>query len=627
MRTLLGLFFITSTALASPGPQPLSVTSAIPAAKDVPYPGTLKIAVDATDTARHVYKVREELPVAAGDVTLLYPRWIPGAHAPEGTIDRLAGLVITANGKRLDWTRDVSDVFAFHVTAPAGTLVIEFQYLSPVAHNVGAPEIARELLVLDWPQVTLYPAGYFTRQIPVEATVRVPVGWKIATALDQIAPGTFKVVPVETLLDSPVHAGRFYKKYDLAPAGDKTAVAFELMADRQEAVELKPEVVTLQRNLVAQAYKLFGTKHYDHYNFLYALSDEIGTESTIEHHRGAEYVDLLDTFADWEHTSAWRDTFAHEYVHSWDGKFRRPADLWTADYNTAPMRNSLLWVYEGGTEYWGSVLTARSGLWTKQQALDEFAIYVARMQQQAGRSWRPLQDTTNDEIVNPRRPMSWASQQRFEDYYVEGALIWLDADTLIRERTGNKKSLDDFARAFFGDHDRDYTPLTYQFDDVVKALNGVYAYDWTTFLRTRLTQLGKVPLDGLARSGYKLAFTAEPTEHWKNGEELRIKGVDHSFSVGIVVDKEALLTYVAWDSPAAKAGITVGMKLLAVDGLQYEASRLARAIAAKKPFELILVSGEVYVTKRVDYRGGLRYPRLVRDPSHPALLDDILTAR
>ncbi len=627
MRTLLALFFITSSALASPGPQPLAVTSTIPAAKDVPYPGTLKIAVDTTDTARHVYKVREELPVAAGDVTLLYPRWIPGAHAPEGTIDRLAGLVITANGKRLDWTRDVSDVFAFHVTAPAGTLVIEFQYLSPVARTVGAPEIARELLVLDWPQVTLYPAGYFTRQIPVEATVRVPDGWKIATALDQIAPGTFKVVPVETLLDSPVHAGRFYKKYDLAPAGDKIAVALELMADRQDAVELKPEVVTLQRNLVAQAYKLFGTKHYDHYNFLYSLSDELGTESTIEHHRGAEYVDLLDTFADWEHTSAWRDTFAHEYVHSWDGKFRRPADLWTADYNTAPMRNSLLWVYEGGTEYWGSVLTARSGLWTKQQALDEFAIYVARMQQQAGRSWRPLQDTTNDEIVNPRRPMSWVSQQRFEDYYVEGALIWLDADTLIREKTGNKKSLDDFARAFFGDHDRDYTPLTYQFDDVVKALNGVYAYDWTTFLRTRLTQLAKVPLDGLARSGYKLVFTAEPTEHWKNGEEVRLKGVDHSFSVGFVVDKEAMLTYVAWDSPAAKAGLTVGMKLLAVDGLQYEAGRLARAIAAKKPFELILVSGEVYVTKRVDYRGGLRYPRLVRDPSHPALLDDILMAR
>ena len=627
MRTLLGLMFLAGTALASPGPQPLPVTSDIPAAKDVPCPGTMKIAVDTTDTARHVYKVREEIPVAAGNVTLLYPRWIPGTHAPEGTIDRFAGLVITANGKRLDWTRDVNDVFAFHVTAPAGTLVVEYQYLSPVARNVGAPEIARELLVLDWPQVTLYPAGYFTRQIPVEASVRVPNGWSIATALDQTAPGKFKVVPVETLLDCPVHAGHYYKRYDLTPAGDKTAVAFDLMADRAEAIELKPEVVTLAKKLVEQAYKLFGAKHYDHYNFLFSLSEELGVESTIEHHRGAEYVDLIDAFADWEHSSAWRDTLAHEYVHSWDGKFRRPADLWTADYNTAPMRNSLLWVYEGGTEYWGAVLTARAGLWTKQQALDEFAIYVARMQQEAGRSWRPLQDTTNDEIVNPRRPMSWVSQQRFEDYYVEGALIWLDADTLIREKTGNKKSLDDFARAFFGDHDRDYTPLTYQFDDVVKTLNGVYAYDWATFLHTRLTQLAKVPLDGLARSGYKLDFTAEPTEHWKNAEAFRLKGVDHSFSLGIVVDKEDMITYVAWDSPAAKAGVTQGMKLLAVDGLHYEAGRLAKAIAAKKPIELILVSGEVYSTKKVEYRGGLRYPRLVRDPSHPALLDDILTAR
>lgn len=628
MRTsyLLGLTLLAGTAIASPGPQPVPQPAPRPAPKDIPYPGTMKIAVDTTDVAHHIYKVREEIPVAAGEVTLLYPRWIPGAHAPEGTIDRFAGLVITQNGKRLEWKRDVADVFAFHVTATAGTLVVEYQYLSPVGRFVGPPEIARELLVLDWPQVTLYPAGYFTRQIPVEPSVRVPDGWKIATALDQAAPGKFKVTTIETLLDCPIHAGRYYQRYDLTPAGDRTPVFLDLMADRPEAVAIKPDIVALQRKLIEQTYKLFGAKHYDHYDFLFALSEEIEGNSTIEHHRGAEYVDAIDTFADWEHTTPWRDTFAHEYVHSWDGKWRRPADLWTPDFNT-PMRNSLLWVYEGGTEYLASVLTARAGLWTKQIALDEFATYIAREQQSAGRAWRPLQDTTNDEIINPRRPMSWPAYQRFEDYYVEGALIWLDADTLIREKTGNKKSLDDFARAFFGDHDRDYTPAVYTFDDVVKALNGVYAMDWATFLRSRLDSVGKLPLDGVVRSGYKLDFDNKPSEHWKNMEATRLKGVDHSFSLGIALDKDANVGFVAWDSPAAKAGIVAGMKLLAVNGLQYDPGRLLKALAAKQPIELILQKGEVYATKKIDYRGGPRYPHLVRDAAKPALLDDILAPK
>jgi predicted metalloprotease with PDZ domain len=628
MRTsFLGLTLVASTVLASPGPQPAAQPPAVPAAKDTPYPGTMKIFVDTTDTAHHIYRVREEIPVTAGDVTLFYPRWIPGAHAPEGTIDRFAGLTITAGGRRLEWKRDVADVFAFHVTAPAGTLVVEYQYLSPVGRFVGPPEIGRELLVLDWPQVTLYPAGYFTRQIPVEPSVKVPDGWKIATALDQSSPGKFKVTTLETLLDCPIHAGHYYQRYDLTPAGDKTPVFLDLMADRPEALALKPDVVALEKKLIEQTYKLFGAKHYDHYDFLFSLSEELEGYSTIEHHRGAEYVDQIDTFADWEHTTPWRDTFAHEYVHSWDGKWRRPADLWTADLNSAPMRNSLLWVYEGGTEYLASVLTARAGLWTKQIALDEFAMYVAREQQSVGRTWRPLQDTTNDEIVNPRRPMSWPAYQRFEDYYVEGALIWLDADTLIREKTGNKKSLDDFARAFFGDHDRDYTPLVYTFDDVVATLNGVYAYDWKTFLRTRLDQIGKLPLDGITRGGYKLEFTAEPSEHWKNMEAVRLKGVDHSYSLGIAIDKEAIVGFVAWDSPAAKAGIVAGMKLLAVNGLQFDPGRLLKALNAKQPIELILQKGEVYVTKKIDYRGGPRYPHLVRDTSHPALLDDILAPK
>ena len=624
-----------STVQASPGPTPLATPSTIAPPKDTPYPGTIALTVDTTDVAHRIYKVHEEIPVAAGDVVLFYPRWLPGTHSPAGPIDRFAGLSISARGARLEWTRDVLDTFAFHVPVPAGatTISVDFSYLSPVGRSIGTQEVGREMLVLDWNSVVLYPAGYFTRQIPIAATIRVPDGWHVATALESAsavgATTTFKPIPVETLVDSPLHAGRYYKRYDLAP-GDKTHVVLELMADRADLLEVSPKVVELYRQLVQQAYRLFGAKHYDHYSFLLALSDELGIDTTLEHHRSAEYGEQAEALGDWDKTAAGRDVVAHEYVHSWDGKFRRPADLWTPNFNT-PMRNSLLWVYEGGTQYWGSVLTARAGLWTKEQALDDLAGSVAAMQAQAGRAWRPLQDTTNDEIINPRRPMSWPSLQRFEDYYVEGALIWLDADTLIRDKTGGKKSLDDVAHLFFGIDDGSFVPVTYTFDDVVKALDATVHHDWATFLRSRLDNVGHAPLDGIARGGYKLVFTTEPGDYWKSLEDFRIKGVNHGYSIGVVVDKDAFVTYVAWDSPAAKAGVTIGMKLLAVDGLAYDPGRLTSAIArspkTKAPIELILTQGEVFKTVRVDYHAGLRYPHLVRDTSKPALLDDILAPR
>jgi predicted metalloprotease with PDZ domain len=624
-------------ANASPGPQGLAPPPSLPAPADRPYPGTLKLSVDVTDLDRRVVKVHEDIPVtSAGDLVLFYPRWLPGTHAPEGPIDRLAGLVIQSKGASLAWVRDPGDVFAFHVPVPAGatTVSIDFHYLSPVHRGVGRTEIGRDVLALDWNAVVLYPAGYFVRQIPVEATIVVPDGWRSASALEPASAAgartTFKPVSVETLVDSPLHAGRYYARYDLAP-GDKTPVALDLMADRADLVALSPAIVDRYRALVQQAYRLFGGKHYNHYDFLVALSDEVSGDTTLEHHRSAEYGEPVNDFVDWDKTASERDVFAHEYVHSWDGKFRRPADLWTPDFQAA-MRNSLLWVYEGGTQYWGTVLTARAELWTKQQTLDSLAMMVAGLQRNAGRSWRPLADTTNDEIINPRRPMSWPTWQRFEDYYSEGAMIWLDADTLIREKTGGAKSLDDFARAFFGIEDGSYVPVAYTFDDVVKTLNAVYPNDWATFLRSRLeAHTGGPPLDGLRRGGYRLVFTAEPSEIWRSEEETRTHNVDHSYSLGLIVDKDNVVSFVAWDSPAAKAGVTAGMKILAVDGLAYEADRLKksiqRAAGAKSPIELIVQLDQRFRTLRVDYHGGLRYPHLERDPSRPAMLDDILAPR
>jgi predicted metalloprotease with PDZ domain len=633
----IALLLSTTTTAASPGPTPAAPNAPIPLSRDEPYPGTLLLSVDATDVDRRIIAVHEEVPVSGGkELILVYPRWLPGTHSPEGTIDRLAGLVITAGNARLLWMRDTAEVTAFHVPMPAGVnkVSVDFTYLSPVSRAVGRTEVSRLQLAVDWNSVILYPAGYFTRQIPVEASIHVPEGWTLATALDVASEEgertRFKTVSVETLVDSPLRAARYGRAYPLAPTGP-VPVTLNVMADRADLVTVKPELIELYRALVQQAYRLFGGQHYDHYNFLLQLSDDIGWDTTLEHHRSAEYGEPIADFTEWAKTAAYRDVIPHEYVHSWDGKFRRPADLWTPDFHT-PMRDSLLWVYEGGTQYWGEVLTARAGLWTRQQALDALAMSVAALELQPGRSWRTIQDTTNDEIINPRRPQSWPSWQRFEDYYPEGALIWLDADTLIREKTLGKRSLDDFARAFFGIENGSFVPVTYTFEDVVNALNAVLPYDWTGFLRSRLDGHGPgAPLDGLRRGGYRLVFTEEPSEYWKSVETTRTKSVDHTYSLGVVVDNEAIVSSVRWDGPAFKAGLTAGSKLIAVDGLAYEPERLQSAISRTKinagPVDLLVRVGDRYRTVRVDYHGGLRYPHLERDRSQKPLLDEILAPR
>jgi predicted metalloprotease with PDZ domain len=634
----LAVVLTTSTFASSPGPQPAPPNPALPISRDEPYPGMLQLLVDARDVERRIITVHEEVPAVPGaELILMYPRWLPGTHSPEGPIDRLAGIVVSAGGTRLPWTRDTVDVSAFHIAVPAGAdkVSVDFTYLSPVSHAAGRTEMSSLQLALDWNSVVLYPAGYFTRQIPVEASIRVPDGWTVATALEVAAEEggrtRFKAVPVETLVDSPLRAARYARAYSLGPASDSVPVTFNVMADRPDLIAVKPEIIELHRALVLQAYRLFGGRHYNHYNFLLQLSDDIGWDTTLEHHRSAEYGEPITDFTDWEKTAAYRDVIPHEYVHSWDGKFRRPADLWTPDFHT-PMRDSLLWVYEGGTQYWGEVLTARSGLWTRQQALDALAMTVAALDSLPGRTWRSVQDTTNDEIINPRRPQSWPSWQRFEDYYPEGALIWLDADTLIREKTQGKRTLDDFARAFFGIEDGSYVPVTYTFDDVVKALNAVMPYDWAGFLRTRLDGHGPgAPLDGLHRGGYRLVFTDTPSDYWKSVEATRTKSVDDIYSLGLVVDSDSVVTSVLWDGPAFKAGLIAGAKLIAVNGLAYEPERLQSAIARTKgsaaPVELLVRVGDRFRSIRVLYQGGLRYPHLERDPAQKPLLDDILTPR
>lgn len=636
-RSLLVLpvvFLLGGAVLPETSPLAQPMPPEIAAPRDIAYRGTIRLAVDATDTARHIVKVRETIPVAPGRVTLLFPRWLPGTHAPAGRIDQLAGLVFRANGTRLNWRRDTLDGFAYHVEVPegAGELDIEFQSLTPVDREQGRMVMTPDMMNLQWQNFVLYPAGYFASRIEVEASVTIPKGFQLAGALDKKSEKDglieFQPVSLETLIDSPLYAGRYFKTFDIS-AGEMVPVRLNVMADRPELLEAKPEYIETHRNLVRQAYRLFGGHHYDRYDFLLSLSNQMGGIG-LEHHRSSENGTTPTYFTEWDRNADTRDLLAHEFTHSWNGKFRRPADLWTANYNM-PMRDSLLWVYEGQTQYWGYVLAARSGLLSKQQALDAIAATAAVYDARKGREWRPLQDTTNDPILTNRRPIAWRSWQRSEDYYSEGELIWLDADTLIREMTGDKKSLDDFAKIFFGIRDGSYVPATYTFEDVVKNLNAAAPHDWAKFLRDRLDSYGVgAPLDGIARGGYKLVFTDTPTDFGK-ASETRRRVVDLTYSLGFVIGEGARLTDVLWEGPAFEAGLTTGTQIVAVNGFAYDADSLRDVVKQSKtsssPIELIVRNGDRYRTITMNYKGGLRYPHLERVENVPARLDAILAAK
>jgi predicted metalloprotease with PDZ domain len=641
MRAITALFVsatLISRALGAPPqaplPQPAAPTAPIAAPKDLPYPGTITLAVDASNVTQFIFTVHETIPVAKGAaLTLLYPEWRPGNHSPSARsrISRMAGLAITANGVPVPWSRDPVNVYAFHVALPPKTtsVDVDFQYLAPPSGDYGRPETTTNILTLDWDAVVLYPAGYYARQIPIEPRLKVPEGWQMASALQRgEAQGNeahYHPTTLETLVDSPVYAGAHTARIDLDP-GAKVPVYLDLFADRPELLAATPAQVDAHRSLVQQAYRLFGARHYDHYDFLVTVSDTL-PPSGVEHHRSSFDGVFANYFTEWDKSASVHSLLPHEFSHSWNGKYRRPADLWTANYNE-PMRDSLLWVYEGQTNYWGSVLSARSGLWTKQQALDDLAAITARYQAEPGRMWRSLQDTTEQPIVDYRGPLPWRSWQRSVDYYDVGNLIWLDVDTLIRERSQGQRSLDDFARQFFGVNDGSYSELTYTFTDIVAALNRVQPYDWADFLRQRLDAVNAdAPTAGVNRGGYRLVFTDTPSALYKS-EEDRGKVTALTYSVGLTLEKDGKIKEVLWNSPAFKAGLAPGTQIVAVDAVAFDPDRIKEVIKAAQhstaATSLIVREGDHFRTVALDYHGGLRYPHLERDPDRPALLDAIL---
>jgi predicted metalloprotease with PDZ domain len=620
------VLLLLSMSLLASAADSESTIRPIPPALDVARPGLIRLSVDASDVTRGIFHVTEIVPVtASGPLTLLYPEWIPGKHRPFGDASKLAGLTVTANGRPVSWRRDPLDVFAFHIDVPPGTAEVElrFQFLSATAEAQGRIVATPDLLNLQWESVSLYPAGHYTRRIMVAPVVRYPDGWTAASALEVEAKDgatvRYKAVDYETLVDSPVMAGAHARIETLAPG-----VRLNIFADQPEQLAATEEQLQLHRNLVTQALKLFGGRHYDRYDFLLALSSRLGGIG-LEHQRSSENGVEPAYFTDWKGSLDDHDLLPHEYVHSWNGKYRRPAGHWTPDFRT-PMQDELLWVYEGQTQFWGCVLAARAGLLSKEDTLASFALVAATYEARAGRKWRPLLDTTNDPVVSGRRPKGWTSWQRNEDYYQEGQLLWLEADSLIRELSGGARSLEDFARAFFGLNDGDLGVLTYTFEDVVRTLNQVQPYDWAAFLRERVESVREhAPLDWLARAGYRLVFTDTPTDFFKAVEKKR-KVTDLTYSGGLILGKEGEVSGVLWDSPAFAAGLTVGSRLVALNGRTFDADKFKAAIKARQPLSLLVRSGDVFRTVELQYDGGLRYPRLERIPGSTAAGLDLLLA-
>lgn len=593
----------------------------------------MELEIDASDTRRAVYRVKQTIPVPQGQTTLslLFPEWLPGNHAPRGPISQLSNIRFMAGGKPLAWKRNPLDVYQFDVTVPSGTRAVtaEFIHTSPLASSEGRITMTQEMLNLQWEKMSLYPAGHYTRRIAVRPTVKFPAGWEVFTALDgKRASGgtvTWAETDYQTLVDSPVFAGKYAKDWTVARDARLDAVA-----DKPAQLAIKPEHLKTFSNLFDEADALFGGRPFDHYDTLLAMTDRMGGIG-LEHQRSSENQYEPDSLVKWDEMDWDRNVVAHELVHAWNGKYRRPEGLWTADYRT-PMQNNLLWVYEGQTQFWGWVLAARSGLQKKETVLGMFAAAAATYSEgQPGRAWRSVEDTTLDPIISARRPLPYGSLQRSEDYYVEGALVWLEADQVIRKGTGGRRGLDDFARAFFSATPGDPGQRTYDFDEVVRTLNGVYSYDWATFLDTRLRQSNQpAPLAGLTAAGYRLVWKDTPNPYDK-GRYENAKSTNLTYSLGMILDKDGKVTGALWDGPAFDAGLVTGAQIVAVNGEAYSKEALFDAIkaakGAKDPIRLLVKRGTMFDTVDVDYHGGLRWPWLEPVASGEQGLDRLLAAR
>ena len=589
----------------------------------------MKLNVDATDAPRHILHASMNIPAKPGPMTLLYPEWIPGEHGPTGPIVDLVGLKITASGKTIPWSRDTVNMYAFHVTVPEGTSALDviFDFITPPETGgfTSGASATTELAVLNWNQVLLYPQGVPSDQMRLQANLKVPNGWKYGTALPIARESgneiQFQPSSLTTLIDSPVSAGAHYRTIELGP-GHYLHVA----GDSDRAIELSDDLIEHYKNLVLETGALFGSRHYRNYHFLLTLSDHVASFG-LEHHESSDDRIAERGMIDEVTRKVNADLLPHEFTHSWNGKYRRPAGLATPDY-AEPMKGGLLWVYEGLTQYLGEILTPRSGLLTGDEFREELAITAAALDRKSGRAWRPLEDTAVAAQLLYNARDDYAGYRRGVDYYDEGTLIWLEVDVLIRELSKGSKSLNDFCKAFHGGPGGAPALKTYTFEDVVAGLNSVQAYDWADFLHKRVESTAPhAPLGGIENGGWKLTYDATRSEMWRDREEDS-KIYNMNYSIGLKVSEEGNISDVVYGGPAQKAGVSPSTKLIAVNGKQYVPIVLREAVqsamTSTAPIELLVKNGEYYQTIKVDYHGGEMYPHLTRDDSRADLLSKII---
>ncbi|HEY7212015.1 MAG TPA: hypothetical protein VH477_17205 [Bryobacteraceae bacterium] len=594
---------------------------------------SIRLDLDLRDAPRKMLHAQVVIPVHAGPLTLVYPQWIPGEHAPSGPVDSLAGIVISTRGQTLAWRRDDVDMFAIHVDVPQGVdqLVVKLDFLATAAasgFSAGA-STGPNLAVVSWNEVALYPRVQAVSGITIEPSLRLPEGWGYGTALTKASESAgvvhFAPVALERLIDSPVLTGRFFKEIALAPEISPKHFV-DLAADGPEDLKIGAERIDAWSNLVRETGPLFRSRHYSSYHFLAALSDNVA-HFGLEHHESSDDRVEAKGFVDEDMAMLNGDLLPHEFTHSWNGKFRRPAGLVTQNYSQ-PMKGDLLWVYEGLTQYLGDVLAARSGIWTAAQYRSYLAASAAEMDHRPGRTWRNLEDTAVSAQILYSTSQQWDNWRRSVDYYPEGELIWLEVDTTIRNISKGKKSLNDFCALFLGV--RGNTPpevVPYTWAQVVESLKTIAPYDWAGFLRERITsKASHAPLGGIAAAGYKVEYTTEPNE-FTRAEESRDRGVNAWYSLGLR-ESDNTISDVLVGSPAYNAGLGPDMKIVAINGRRASDELLKQAIrdagASGPATELIIDNNGFFKTVKLDYHGGERYPHLVREANVPDVLEEIL---
>jgi predicted metalloprotease with PDZ domain len=590
---------------------------------------TISMTVDATKTQQKMLHMHLVLPVKPGPLTVYYPKWIPGEHGPDGPISNLTGLKFEADGKTIPWRRDLLDVFTFHVDVPAGVsqLNANYDYIEPAGMSA-----TDKVMILEWSDVTLYPSGTAAEQLSYEAKLVMPEGWKFGTSLPVASQSgnqvTFKPISLDMLVDSPVVTGQFYRNIDITPKGEPVHHEIDMVADSEAALEMSPANIKEMTNLVAESGKLFGARHYRDYHFLFTLSDHVA-HFGLEHHESNDSRLPERTLLSPGAGMSLGGLLSHEFVHSWNGKFRRPADL-TVPYYEEPMKTDLLWGYEGLTDYLGPLLAARSGLWTPVQYHEYLASIAAQLGPgRPGRTWRPLRDTADGEPAPGGfgAARGWLNWRRGTDYYDEGDLLWLEVATILHRESKGKKSIDDFCLAFHGGANNGPEVKTYTFDELVGALNEVATFDWATFFHQKLDSTSpETPVGGIENGGWKVTY---------DGEAAKLEGrrgnPGYAYSIGLQLGADGTVTDSMVGSPAYDAGISSGMKVLGVNGRVYTPELLEDAVKTSKdsqqPITLLVLIDEYFRTCTINYHGGARYPHLVREDGKANYLDELIRAR